>query len=340
MDETNSLKIMKALSDSSRLKVLNSILIRAQYVEELSERMGLSASTVSFHLKKLEEAGLVAKSRDQYYAIYKADDRILDRTLRELITFENTDADRQEERIRRYREKVLKAFFDNGRLIRLPAQYKKQRIVLEEIARRFERGRKYPEKELNSVLLGVCEDYCTVRRLMIGEGLMERKDSIYWRTDDLWQDKTMGIETVPEQDVCAGSSPKGNPRYNKKDNIMKSRAELKKKYKEMVWKAGIIAVRNLQNGRMWLGSTPNPEATLRRFRFELEFGSLRIKELQKEWFEFGADAFSFEVIDTIEQDPEKDDAEELAALEALWRDKLSAELENEYKDPARWVKRK
>ncbi len=339
MNENDCLRIMKALSDSSRLKVLVSIISKAQYVEELSERMGLSASTVSFHLKKLEEAGLVTKSRDQYYAVFKAEDGILDKTLRELISFENADADEQEERIRRYREKVLKAFFDNGRLVRLPAQYKKQQIVLEEIARRFEHGRKYPEKELNSVLLGVCEDYCTIRRMMIGEGLMERKDNVYWRSGAADQAAAAGPEVRPEPAVRGvASKPDAKRRFDKKDIGMKTRAELKREYKEMARRMGIIAVRNLRNGRMWIRSAFNPEATLRRFRFELEFGSSRIKELQKEWDEFGAEAFSFEVIDTVEPDPEKDDADELAAREAFWRDKLSAELENEYKDPARWVK--
>jgi biotin operon repressor len=229
LDEKDCLKTIKALADTSRLRLLNSIMRKSQYVEELSERMGLSASTVSFHLKKLEEAGLVAKSRDQYYAVYKADERILDTTLRELIAFENIEAGRQEARIRNYREKVVRSFFKDNRLIRLPAQYKKKRIVLEEIARRFEPDRKYPEKEVNAIILEVFGDYCTVRRLMIDVGMMERKDNVYRRPDgaaggeaaaavEANRELTKGRE---KQHACEGGK-------------MKTRAELKREYKETV----------------------------------------------------------------------------------------------------------
>ncbi len=322
MDESVCLKIIKALADSSRLRVLNTVVRKPQYVEELAERLGLSASTVSFHLKKLEEAGLVTKSRDQYYVVYRADERILDKTLRELIDFESAEVDREEERIRKYREKVVKSFFRNKRLTKFPVQYKKQQIVLEEIAGMFEPGRKYPEKEVNAVILNVFDDYCTVRRLMIGEGLMARKDNVYWRTG--------GPAGVAAGKTVA-TAKAATKQKSEKSSKMKTRAEIKREYKEAVREMGIIAIKNLRNGRMWLGATPNPEATLRRHRFTLSLGSSWHKELQKDWNEFGEDAFSFEIIDTLKPDPEKDKEEELAELEEMWREKLAAELKNEYK---------
>jgi hypothetical protein len=334
MNEFESLTIIKALADGSRLKALNSIIRKPQYVEELSERMGLSASTVSFHLKKLEEAGLVSKSRDQYYAVYKADERILDKTLRELITFENVEAGREEERIRQYRAKVVRSFFKDNRLIRFPAQYKKQQIVLEEIAGLFETGRKYQEKELNMIILNVYGDYCTVRRLMIGEGLMERKDNVYWRTGGA--EVTGGAEepakTEPAGASCETAKEPEKPKAGK-GGKMKTREELKREYKEMEMtrEMGVIAIRCLRNGRMWLGASYNPEATLRRHRFGLELGGNRFKGFQEDWNEFGAEAFSFEILDTVKPDPAKDKVEELAELETLWREKLADELRNEYK---------
>lgn len=329
MDESVCLKIIKALADSSRLRVFNTVVRKPQYVEELAERLGLSASTVSFHLKKLEEAGLVTKSRDQYYAVYKADERILDKTLRELIDFESVEVDREEERIRKYREKVVKSFFKGKRLTRFPAQYKKQQIVLEEIAGMFEPGRKYPEKEVNAVILNVFDDYCTVRRLMIGEGLMARKDNVYWRTGGPDGRPSGGQAGATKKTVAASKA--ATKQKSEKGSKMKTRAEIKREYKEAVREMGIIAIKNLRNGRMWLGATPNPEATLRRHRFTLSLGSSWHKDIQKDWNVFGEDAFSFEVIDTLKPDPEKDKDEELAELEEMWREKLADELKNEYK---------
>ena len=67
---------------------------------------------------------------------------------------------------------MLDSFFEYGRLKAIPAQRKKERICLEEIAKELELGRPYPERELNQVLLRFHQDYCTLRRDMISEGIL------------------------------------------------------------------------------------------------------------------------------------------------------------------------
>lgn len=57
------IKIFKCLSDSSRLNIINSLMIEPMYVELLAERLNLSTSTVSFHLKKLMEADIVSSKK-------------------------------------------------------------------------------------------------------------------------------------------------------------------------------------------------------------------------------------------------------------------------------------
>jgi len=64
MEVQQSISIMKALADSSRLMILNSLFEKPQYVEEIAERIDLAVSTVSFHLKKMEEAVSNVKQRD------------------------------------------------------------------------------------------------------------------------------------------------------------------------------------------------------------------------------------------------------------------------------------
>ena len=73
------------------------------------------------------------------------------------------------------------AFFEYGRLKAIPAQRKKERICLEEIAKELELGRPYPERELNQVLLRFHQDYCTLRRDMISEGILCREEGLYTR---------------------------------------------------------------------------------------------------------------------------------------------------------------
>ena len=180
MEISKSIEIMKSLADASRLQVLNSLMDKPQYVEELAHRMNLAVSTVSFHLKKLEKAGLISKSKEQYYIIYKVNLGIFDLSLRELTSFENIDKFIQDERIKKYREKVLKIFMKKGRLSKLPVQHKKKLIILDEFVKKFNAGKEYEENEVDTIINQVYDDHCTIRRLLIDEGIMKRKNQIYW----------------------------------------------------------------------------------------------------------------------------------------------------------------
>ena len=67
MTETDAIKLFKCLADKSRLQILKSLAIEDMYVERLAERLGITPSTVSFHLKKLTDAGAVTSHKSQYY---------------------------------------------------------------------------------------------------------------------------------------------------------------------------------------------------------------------------------------------------------------------------------
>lgn len=51
MTEAEAIRLFKCLSDKSRLQILKSLAIEDMYVERLAERLGITAPTVSFHLK-------------------------------------------------------------------------------------------------------------------------------------------------------------------------------------------------------------------------------------------------------------------------------------------------
>lgn len=179
MNITQSIEIMKSLADSSRLMIINSLLEKPQYGEELAARLNLAVSTVSFHLKKMEKAGLLKKKKDQYYMVFHVNEDLFNTTLREFVSFPNIEKFVQDERINDYRTKVIHTFFKNGKLLKLPAQHKKRWIVLEEIASRFIEDRIYDEPEVDSIIEEVFDDYCSIRRYFIEENIMSRKDGKY-----------------------------------------------------------------------------------------------------------------------------------------------------------------
>ena len=174
MTEEQALKLFKGLADRSRLQILKSLLEEDMYVERLAQRLELTPATVSFHLKKLMDAGAVSSRREQYYTMYSINKEVFQCRILDILGEKSSDAQRQQER-------ELDSFFEYGRLKSIPAQRKKERICLEEIAKELELGRPYPERELNQVLLRFHQDYCTLRRDMISEGILRREEGLYTR---------------------------------------------------------------------------------------------------------------------------------------------------------------
>ena len=181
MTEEQALKLFKGLADRSRLQILKSLLEEDMYVERLAQRLELTPATVSFHLKKLMDAGAVSSRREQYYTMYSINKEVFQCRILDILGEKSSDAQRQQEREARYRQRVLDSFFEYGRLKSIPAQRKKERICLEEIAKELELGRPYPERVLNQVLLRFHQDYCTLRRDMISEGILRREEGLYTR---------------------------------------------------------------------------------------------------------------------------------------------------------------
>lgn len=156
-------------------------MIEPMYVELLAERLNLSTSTVSFHLKKLMEADIVSSKKEQYYTIYSLNEDIFSKNLKNLIKDNRKEEDLLKQREEEYRDKVINTFFRYGKLIEIPVQNKKKQIILERIVESFEKDRDYTEREVNLIISDFHDDFCTIRRDLVGFGLMERKDGIYRR---------------------------------------------------------------------------------------------------------------------------------------------------------------
>lgn len=181
MTEHEAISLFKCLSDKSRLQILKSLAIEDMYVERLAERLGISAPTLSFHLKKLADAGAVTSYKNQYYMMYSLNKEVFEVSILDILNEESDEAEAQARRDAQYRQKVINAFFEYGKLKSIPAQRKKERIVLEVIADAFEYDRIYSEREVNIIIADFHDDFCTIRRDMIGEGLMDRDKNGYWR---------------------------------------------------------------------------------------------------------------------------------------------------------------
>ena len=68
------IKVMKALSDPNRVKMIKLLQRRMMCVCEIQEALGLAQSTASKHLKILEEAGLITYSKEGAWVNYRLAD--------------------------------------------------------------------------------------------------------------------------------------------------------------------------------------------------------------------------------------------------------------------------
>jgi len=179
MTDQEVISLFKCLADKTRLQILKSLAMDDMYVERLSERLDLSASTISFHLKKLAQIGAVTSYKNQYYMMYSLKKDVFMMNILDIILTKSDEESAQKERDEQYRQKVIQSFFEYEKLKTIPAQRKKLKIVLEEMMKSFEKGKTYTEREVNIIIADYNDDFCTLRRAMVSEKLLERDDKGY-----------------------------------------------------------------------------------------------------------------------------------------------------------------
>lgn len=174
----------KAFADANRLKIVGLLAQQPYSVEELAALLDLKPSTVSHHLAKLAQIGLVSARTESYYNVYQLDEKALEIKSRNLFSQENLAASVADVDADAYDNKVVKDYIrKDGSLKTIPAQRKKLEAVLRYIVKAFEVNKRYSEKKVNEILSGYHEDTASLRRELVGYGLMKREGGggEYWR---------------------------------------------------------------------------------------------------------------------------------------------------------------
>ena len=174
----------KALADANRLKIVGLLAQQPYSVEELAALLNLKASTVSHHLAKLAQVGLVSAKADSYYNVYQLDEKALQSKSRNLFSQENLAASVVDVDADAYDRKVIADYSRrDGSLKTIPSQRKKLEAILRHVVKEFEPGKRYSEKQVNEMLGKYHEDTASLRRELVGYGLMKREGGggDYWR---------------------------------------------------------------------------------------------------------------------------------------------------------------
>ena len=181
-EEMKSLVVIgRALSDPTRIRILGLLAERPMYGQELAKVLDVKPPTISHHIAPLVNAGLVQIRRENNFHYYELDSEGLEHLsestqhIARLLFANNPLPPKSDEKAR-----VVATFIKDGRLVSIPAQYKKRRFVMEELARSFEWGRLYDEKEVNAILKTYHEDVASLRREFIDQRIMMRENGRYW----------------------------------------------------------------------------------------------------------------------------------------------------------------
>ncbi|MCB2209493.1 metalloregulator ArsR/SmtB family transcription factor [bacterium] len=178
------LAFFKALADANRLKLIGLLAQKESSVEELATVLDVNPSTVSHHLSKLGEIGLVAARADGYYNVYHLETDRLEEMAQSLLAKDALPEVAKDLDRKAYDRKILKDYLDeDGKFPQLPTNRRKLDVILRYIAEQFEYDRKYTEKEVNAVIERFNDDISGLRRDLISVRLLgrERDGSAYWR---------------------------------------------------------------------------------------------------------------------------------------------------------------
>jgi biotin operon repressor len=174
--------LLKVIADETRLRILGALADRPYTGKELTEALNLTAPTISHHMRKLTDAGIVSAMSDAQRQWYSLNSELLTASRRIPTTatgstLPTTVGDDDEDA--RFRAKVIRDFFDGDRLRDIPAQRKRRVIVLQHLMERFHPGTMYKESEVNDLLRPAHEDVATLRRELVDYGFMHRDRGIY-----------------------------------------------------------------------------------------------------------------------------------------------------------------
>lgn len=188
-------KFHKTIADPTRIRILTLIAEGPLHGQALAGKLGLTPATISHHMSKLREVGLIYERRQKNTIYFYLDEKSLIRDAEAIVHLVlRKGKDEKMKEVDSEKLEVIRNFFTaDGRLKQIPAKLKKRLIVLEHLVRGLKAGEKYTESEINQYIQRFHEDYATIRRELVNHQFLYRENGIYevnppslWRKiDDL-----------------------------------------------------------------------------------------------------------------------------------------------------------
>ncbi|KZZ83558.1 DUF2087 domain-containing protein [Bacillus sp. SJS] len=178
----------KAMGDPTRLRIIAILSDGPKHGQALAGILGLTPPTITHHLTKLKEMNLVHQKREKNTIYYFLQEKVIEKHASDIVQLmQPKEGNGMKELTGEHMKVVQNYLTKEGKLKIIPSQRKRKLMVLFYIAKDFEPGRKYKEKEINEAIKLYHEDFATIRREFIVNGIMYRDNSIYeLNPKELW----------------------------------------------------------------------------------------------------------------------------------------------------------
>jgi hypothetical protein len=171
---TEAATVLGLLADDDRLRAVAALALGAHTAAQVSETAGLDGRRAGRALARLAGAGLVEPDGDGY--------RLASERFREALeSLHGPLPDPPDSGLGPEADKVLRPFLRDGRLTSIPASRTKRLVLLDALAALFEPGMTYTEAEVNKALVRFHDDVAALRRYLVDEQFLHRRDGFYWR---------------------------------------------------------------------------------------------------------------------------------------------------------------
>ncbi|WML31179.1 metalloregulator ArsR/SmtB family transcription factor [Neobacillus sp. OS1-32] len=171
----------KALGDLTRIRIIALLKQGPLHGQAMAGKLGLKPPTITHHIAKLREVGLIKERRDKNTIYFSLNIKALEMGAKAILNIGMGGENNMEMVVTaEERNAIIQNFFTkDGKLKSFPAQRKKKLVVLEHMINGLEMGKVYPEKEINEYLKQFHEDYATLRRELIMCQFMYRENNQY-----------------------------------------------------------------------------------------------------------------------------------------------------------------
>ncbi|UOQ92952.1 metalloregulator ArsR/SmtB family transcription factor [Halobacillus shinanisalinarum] len=171
----------KAVGDPTRLRIVSLLLTGPMHGQLIAEKLGLKPPTITHHLKKLRDTGMVYSKRDKNTVYFYLDKKKVEFMATAILRIGDDEVRKEELYVNEAEQrKIINSFIArDGRLKQMPSQLKKKLVILSYYVQEFQPGKVYEEQEVNEYIQRFYDDYATMRREWIMQQFMYRENNRY-----------------------------------------------------------------------------------------------------------------------------------------------------------------